>query len=104
MLTYPGEPTSQYLQIWSNKFSSPFLLWMGLKETEMEEGQVVSLAHSQQTGALVRIDFLLKLKKCRGTWVAPLVEHSTFDFGSGNDLMGHEIQLCVSSMLSGESA
>ena len=70
----------------------------------MEEGQVVSLAHSQQTGALVRIDFLLKLKKCRGTWVAPLVEHSTFDFGSGNDLMGHEIQLCVSSMLSGESA
>lgn len=64
MLTYPGEPTSQYPQIWSNKFSSPFLLWTGQEETERKADQVVSLASSQQSGALVQTDSLFKLKRC----------------------------------------
>ena len=31
----------------------------------------------------------------RGTWVAQSVEHLTFDFGSGHDLVVHEFEPCV---------
>ena len=40
--------------------------------------------------------------RTRGTWVAQLVKHRTLDFGSGHDLMVHEMEphlgLCTDSM------
>ena len=40
--------------------------------------------------------------RTRGTWVAQSVKHQTLDFGSGHDLMVHEMEphlgLCADSM------
>ena len=48
--------------------------------------------------------FFLNLSYSRGVWVAHLVECPTLCFGSGHDLMGHEMDPMLASVLSQVSA
>ena len=44
-------------------------------------------------------NYYLKMATSKGAWVAQSVKCPTLDFGSGHNLMVHEIQPCVSSAL-----
>ena len=72
--------------------------WGDEKVLELDRGggcnNIVSLLRATESHTL-------KSLKCRGAWVAQLLEHSTLDFGSGHDLMVHGIEphmgLCADS-------